>query len=147
MNLQPNYPATADPEDSAQLTDGLFSEAPVPHHDKSYVAWTGAELRSGLEIVTDLEELEIVKTIGIDLLGGNLYGISFPDSILYYIGQDAISFQKIEILRKNTHSELGKRPIEHCFAVNIDGREARYVKIVVYARKYLFCDEILVLGS
>ena len=31
-NLRPNYQMTADPEDTVQLTDGLFSQASIPHH-------------------------------------------------------------------------------------------------------------------
>jgi hypothetical protein len=141
----PKYPACGD----TGLTNGIRGG------DSFELNWVGFE-GSDVEIVVDLERLVPIRSVRMDFIQASDFWIFLPKRVSYFVSGDGESFRRVAEIGHDapeTRDADGVRT----FAAELDGAQARYVRVHAVNRKtcpewhvgaggscWLFTDEIIV---
>ena len=142
-NREPTYHLSYDPEnDKTHLTDGAYVPG-CDWTDKRTVGWYYGMIRGKpLTITLDLGEVEPIAGISYSTAAGGA-GIAWPNSILVLTSNDGEAFYLAGDLTMLTLRHA-PRPGAGAYRYVTDrlATRGRYVRLVVAATKYVFCDEI-----
>ena len=143
LSTMPNYKLCSDPETELQkLTDGQFVPAgrPLWLQKKYTVGFTGIKP----EITVDLGSSQTVNAVYYHT-GAGLAGVEPPTLIKVFAGSDPQQLRQVGEVRPESTLASGYRsmtiriPVKEC--------SARYIRIAVSGKYYIFCDEIAAMGG
>ena len=142
-NREPTYHLSYDPDnDKTHLTDGVYVPG-CDWSDKRTVGWYYGMIQGKpLEITFDLGKIEPIGGISYSTAAGGA-GIAWPNSILVLTSDDGQAFYLAGDLTMLTLRHA-PRPVAgaYRYVTNRLATRGRYVRLVVSATKYVFCDEI-----
>lgn len=141
----PNEPTVTDPDDAAQLVDGLFSRAtPTMWHGPEAVGW----IQQGkVEFVVDLGQDEPIRGVALRA-GAGESGVAWPDSILVFVSADGDAYSPAGDIMKLMSDRPGETGYQAAWLTADDLKtHGRYVKFVVAPGDsgngvYFFLDEL-----
>ena len=117
--------------------------------------WQGF-LGKDVSAVVDLGEKTNVRKISIGFLQRSVSSIFFPSSVEFSISSDGSDFEKLNLIENDVPARLGEMMRKE-FAVELKGKQARFVKILAKniarcpewhqnagGKAWLFADEITI---
>ena len=140
LEPRPDYSYCTDPDDTTQLTDGVYSEGYF-WVQKSTVGW-----RHGMPaiITLDLGKEHAVRGVSYHTAAGRA-GVAWPMAILIYVAGEDRQFREAGELVALSAKRGLPAPEEyttHRYWTDELKTHGRYVALVVYAQPYAFVDEI-----
>ncbi|MFC1526732.1 discoidin domain-containing protein, partial [Candidatus Latescibacterota bacterium] len=141
----PKYPAAGD----ATLVDGLMGPM---DHSYNWLGWEGVDM----EVVVDLEQVRPVAQVSVDFLQSVGSWIFLPTRVEFSVSEDGRSYRAVGAADRQADERQGGIFAE-TFAAEIEGVEARYVKVKAVSLKtcpewhiggggpcWIFADEVVV---
>ncbi len=113
-----NYPGGG----ALGLIDGI--KGPMNHHSEAWMGYEGNDL----DAVVDLGEVQKVNSIDVSFLQNVGSWIFYPVSIEYSVSSDGSNFSKVYGIQNDLNQSKIEPGIKD-FSANIEGVEARYVKV------------------
>ena len=140
MEPRPDYEHCTDPEDSTQLTDGVYSEGYF-WVQKTTVGWKGEPI---IVVTIDLGEDLPIRGASFNTAAGSA-GVTWPLSVYMLVaGEDKIFYEAGELIAMSSGRGLpdpGKYSV-HRYWTDALETHGRYMAFVFAAQPYGFVDEI-----
>lgn len=140
LSPAPNYSDCTDPDDSKQLTDGVYTSGRL-WLQKGAVGWRGG---NPVIITLDLGQPEPIRGVAFNTAGGAAE-VAWPEDIYVLVGDDGKTFREAgELTGLDVAHDWLPAPgyATHRFWTDALRVHGRYVMFVVLGGNYTFADEI-----
>ncbi|MFH1905385.1 MAG: carbohydrate binding domain-containing protein [bacterium] len=138
-NVKPTYKHCSDSDDAKQLTDGKY----VPGCNwtkEGTVGWN--QMRELLSITIDLGQVEPITGLSYNTTAGSA-GIYWPNAIVILVSDDGKTFYNAGELTELSalHAAVPVSGVHRYYTDRL-ATYGRYVRLLISASSYIFCDEI-----
>jgi hypothetical protein len=159
---KPNDPLTTDDNDPYDLTDGQLSTRADDRiwFNKDAVGWLSVGTATGILMVVDLGQQQLVGQIAIRMLGGKEQGVlELPSAIECLASADGTHYHSLQRMSKLTVAESELSDFKTAFYVPEEGKpfmfpfvcrqpvRARYIALRVTPQSGLFVDQLSILKA
>jgi len=141
FNTEPNYALCSDPDDSVQLTDGIYTSGYF-WTQKTTVGW---QSKRPVVITIDLSRIEPIRGVAYNTAAG-VADVTWPASVHILVSDDGTNYfavGELISLSNKRHAPPAKGYAVHRYWIDSLRSHGRYVQLIIDpGGPYCFVDEI-----